>query len=307
MTPTRSGATSAPDFPSDVPNASVRAATIMKAASLCGVLGTRSDRAPRLLAALCNPTISLAEVAALVELDPALSLRVLRVANSAYYARSRSIGTIGRALSLLGLHSVRGIAATACLDRVLTVGASSTKDIKAVMYHSMATATAAESLARVSHPAQAADAFIAGLLHNAGTIVQMHLDTPGVQTLMQQPGDGPLDIRQLEADHGIIGHEECGAVIFAAWNLPEPLVVATGHHHGPLEEAPHAHRDLVAYIQVGASLALACGYTFSLEPAATPGDPAAVAQLGLDDDQIAAVAATVPERVAALDDALFGA
>jgi len=271
----------------DTPHVSVNTAAILRAASITGVMGGATDRAPLLLAALCDSEISAAAVAALIGQDPALSLRVLRVANSAYYGQSRSIGSIDRALSLLGLDSVRGIAAAACLDRVLIVGASTAAaDLKGMMHHSRAAATAAEALARIRHRARTADAFITGLLHDVGTVVQLHLD--------------------VAAPPEFICHEECGAVIFAAWNLPEPLIVATRYHHRPLE-APPIHRDLAALVHLGASLALAGGYTFVLEPTSTPLDPAAIAQLGLEDDEIAAVAAALPERVAALDHALHGA
>jgi HD-like signal output (HDOD) protein len=285
MSSTRSGATSPPDLRGGTPDASINKAAILKAASMSGVMGAGTGGAPRLLAALCDSEISAAEVARLIGQDPALSLRVLRVANSAYYGRSRSIGSIDRALSLLGLDSVRGIAAAACLDRVLTVGAgTASADLRGMMHHSRATATAAEALAHIRHPARATDAFITGLLHNVGTIVQFHLDAP------------------VACD--IIGHEECAAVIFTAWNLPEQLIVATRHHHRPLA-APQTHRDLATLVHLGASLALTAGYTFALEPASMALDPAAIAQLGLEDDQIAAVAAALPERVAALDQALF--
>jgi HD-like signal output (HDOD) protein len=287
------------------PRAAARVSDILKVASLRGVLGVRSDSVSRVLAALCDPAISITEIAALVGRDPALSLRVLRVANSAYYAQSRSIGTIDRALSVLGVNSVRGIAAAVCLDRMLTLDAgTATQDLKAMLNHSRATATAAESLARIARPMQVADAFIAGLLHNVGTIVQPHLGIPGARALMQQADHGLHDIRQLEAHLDVIGHEECGAVIFAAWNLPEPLIAAARHHHRP-QESPQANRDLVALIHLGSHLALAAGYTFSLEPNTTPTDPSAIAQLGLDDDAIAAVAADLPERMTALDEALF--
>lgn len=287
MSTTRRIATSPSDSPGGTADVSIDNAAILRAASKSGVMGAGTGRAPRLLSALCDSEISAAEVAALITQDPALSLRVLRVANSAYYGQSRSIGSIDRALSLLGLDSVRGIAAAACLDRVLTIGASTVAaDLEGMMRHSRATATAAEALARIGHPTRAADAFITGLLHNVGTIVQLHLDDPAARYM--------------------IGHEECAAVIFSVWNLPEPLIVATRHHHRPLA-APQTHRDLATLVYLGASIALAGGYTFALEPASVPLDPAAMAQLGLDEDQIAAVAAALPERVAALDQALFGA
>ena len=91
---------------------------ILKSAASIGVIGSGAGTVPRLMAALCDPDVSAAVVEDLVGRDPVLSLRVLRVANSAFYGQSRSITRIERALQLLGLDAVRGIAAAACLDRV---------------------------------------------------------------------------------------------------------------------------------------------------------------------------------------------
>jgi len=118
------------------------------------------------MAALCNSDVSPGEVESLVLGEPALYARVLRIANSAYYGQARSITTLSRAVVVLGLDAVRGIAAAACLDRTLPRGwKHPLVDMNAVVHHSVATAAAAEALARIRHPDLAAEAFVAGLLH----------------------------------------------------------------------------------------------------------------------------------------------
>jgi hypothetical protein len=92
------------------------AAAILKAAAAGGIIGTEGGNAPRFLAVLCDPDVSADEVTELVGHDPALTLRVLRVANSAYYGQPRSIARIDRAVGLVGLDAVRGIAAAASGD-----------------------------------------------------------------------------------------------------------------------------------------------------------------------------------------------
>ena len=279
---------------------------ILKAAASLGVLGTGTNGAPRIMAALCNPEVSSREVAALVGKEPALYARVLRVANSPYYGQSRSITTIDRALVVLGVDAVRGIAAAACLDRSLPRrGEDSVVDIKSLIRHSIATAASAESLARIRRPALAAEAFIAGLLHNLGIVVQLQLDAPGIRTMIKLREAGDVrDMRALELDCAAVGHEECVGVIFEAWQLPESLIAAARDHHDPMGAA-QPHRELAALINLGANLGLAGGSTFGLEPSQVARNASAMASLELDDDQLDGIAVDMPARVAALRSALM--
>jgi HD-like signal output (HDOD) protein len=279
---------------------------ILKAAASIGVLGTAAHSAPRIMAALCDPAIGTKQVAALIGKEPALYARVLRVANSPYYGQSRSVTTIDRALMVLGVDAVRGIAAAACLDRGLPRrGEHSVVDMRSVIQHSIATAASAESLARIRRPALAAEAFIAGLLHNLGIVVQVHLDAPGMQAMINLREAGDLrDMRALESDCVAIGHEECIAVIFEAWQLPESLIAAARDHHDPMA-APAPHRELAALINLGANLGLAVGSTFELEPVQVARNAPAMACLGLDDGQLDGVADDMPARVAELKSALL--
>src|ERR1700692_4280380 len=185
---------------------------ILRAAASLGVLGNGANSAPRIMAALCNPEVSSRQGAALVGKGPAVvrraRSRAQRVANSPCYGQSRSIPTIDRALVVLGVDAVRGIAAAACLDRSLPRrGEDSVVDMRSLIQHSIATAASAQSLARTGRPALAAEAFIAGLLHNLGIVVQLQLDAPGIRTMIKLREAGDVrDMRALELDCAAIGH-----------------------------------------------------------------------------------------------------
>ncbi len=277
---------------------------ILKSAAALGVLGAGNRSGPRLMAALCNPEVDGRDVAGLIRSEPALYARVLRVANSPYYGQSRAITSIERALPLLGLDAVRGIAAAACLDHVVVQGGAPL-EMQALVRHSMATAAASDALARIHHRALAGEAFIAGLLHNLGVAVQIHLDTPGVQAMIEVRRVNPCgSIRELESDRVLVGHEECVAVIFEAWKLPAGLVAAVRHHHDPLG-APEPYRALACLVNLGATLALACGHTFTLEPAPAERHAGAMALLELTAGDLDRVEAALPERLAALRSALL--
>jgi HD-like signal output (HDOD) protein len=281
-------------------------AQILKAAADMGIIGSNAHAAPRMMAALCSPMVTAREVAALTGTEPSICARVLRVANSPYYGQTRSVSTIERALVLLGLDAVRGIAAAVCLNRAVASGGNSTAvDMQAFLLHSLATAAAAESLARLARRAPASDAFIAGLLHNLGVMVQIRLDPAGIQDIIDARRiDAVREIRLLESERAAVGHEECAGIIFDAWQLPDSLVAAARHHHEP-RGAPESHRDLACLVNLGAGVALACGNAYALEPVAAAFNTWAMAHLELAEEQLDSVADALPARIAELRSALL--
>jgi HD-like signal output (HDOD) protein len=289
----------------------VRAATVMdaqeilRAAASLGFLGGSAQATPRILSMLCDPATDIRAVAALIERDPGLSLRVLRVANSAYYGMSRNVISINRALLLLGQDAVRGIAAAACMDRTLRAAQSSLPvNVDALVRHSLAVAVAAEAVLRRPAPAQAAEAFMAGLLHNLGIAVQLVLQPQlalQLRAAMQCHPDG--SVRAAEAALGMVAHEHCVGVILERWHFPPLLTDVVSHHHAPAL-APPASRPLATAVHVGLGLAAGAGRHFEIEPAAVATDQALMDAAGITAGDCAAVAADLPARLDTLLQAL---
>jgi HD-like signal output (HDOD) protein len=176
--------------------------------------------------------------------------------------------------------------------------------MRPVLRHSLATAVAAECLARIGCPALASEAFMAGLLHNLGILVQVSLDRAGVDAMIEaRRADDRRAMRMLEAERSAVGHEMCVAVLFEAWQMPETLIAAVQNHHDPMA-APENHRPLAALINLGSQLALETGSTFALEPHAMNRTLAALAALDLNDIQLDGVAGELPGRLAELCNAL---
>ncbi len=206
---------------------------------------------------------------------------------------------------LLGRDAVRSIAAAACFDRTLARSPkSSAVDMQVVARHSLATAAAAEALATIARKPPAAEAFIAGLLHNLGIPVQAHLDSRGIEAMIAANRNGAAgSVRELEAKYVAVRHEECLAVVFEAWQMPDALVAVAAHHHAPMD-APPAQRDLAALVNLGATLGLASCPGNQLEATSAELHLPAIQWLGLTNEQIDTVAAQLPARVAELGSAL---
>lgn len=286
----------------------IETADILKAAAALGVLGGNAQAGRRLLAMLCNPAITAGDIAAAIDREPGMAARVLRVANSAFYGLARKVSTIDRALMLLGLNAVRGIAAAACLDRAVPQGKDAPQfDVATLLRHSVAVAAAASELARLRKPALASEAFIAGLLHDFGVLVQLRVDPAGLQVFTRQLAlTGDLSASQLESRHVKVTHDQCAAVIFEEWKLPASLVAAAQFHHNP-DDAPEAHAEIAALVHVADSLVRTGEMGFAYEPSADPVSRFAMGVLGVSDADLAAVGAELPERVQALQQSLNAA
>ena len=284
----------------------IDAAQILRAAATLGIIGASADFSPRLLTLLCSPQSSGLEIASLIATEPAMYARILRVANSPYYGHARSITTLERALLLLGRAAVRAIAAATCFDRTMARSIKGTTiDMQALLRHSLTTAVAAEALAAIARRPIATEAFIAGLLHNLGIAVQIHLDPPGIDAMIEaNRSGGRSTIRQLECDHARVGHEDCLALVFHAWSMPDSLVACARHHHEPMD-APESVRDMAALVNLGATLGLATGATHTLEPNAVERHEPAMRWLGLTAEHLDGVSIRLPALVAELGTALF--
>src|SRR3569833_450083 len=219
---------------------------ILEAAAALRMAQVGSGSPASLITVLCDDNVGADELAARIQAQPMLTAVVLRVANSPYYGQAKTVGNISRALMLLGVNAVRGIAAAACVDQVMPQRINCLPDIPALLRHSLATAIAGEMLATMTHPLLARDAFLAGLLHNLGIVLQASLEPAATSALIAARKTQPTDpIRTMEQKHSLVSHEDCAAVLFDAWQLPDRIVESARCHHSPGQAQP-THRVLAS-------------------------------------------------------------
>lgn len=221
---------------------------ITRIAGSMGPVGNAAS-VPRLLAALWSDTLDGEGVARLVSAEPNLTMRILRVANSAYYGLSGTVSSVKRAVLILGHEAVRGIAAAGCLGRTIPASGNAAMGGGRLLRHSIATAVTAQALAEAVRLDRAGDAFIAGLLHDIGVAVQTHRE-----------GSDPQEQRALAE----LPHAAIGAVLIRAWNLPPWLEAVTQHHDAPLEAPPELRR-LSAVVSLADALAGSRGFDHPFE------------------------------------------
>ncbi|CDG84735.1 HDOD domain-containing protein [Janthinobacterium agaricidamnosum] len=195
--------------------------------------------APKVVAELINSFndagVSTEEIAAKVAADPVLSAKLLRLANSAYYHVSRSIGTVDDAVLMLGFVTVR----TLVISSGLVSGFKSVPglDLKQFWRYSLHTAVSAKWIAREA--GENTDlAFTIGMMHAIGQLV-IHAAMPE-QAMQLDKIAGPLDSRRLDAEQVSLGYcfADVGAELASRWKFPAPFGAAIAAFPAPLAAAP---------------------------------------------------------------------
>jgi len=230
-------------------------------------IATLPEVTVRIIDLVEDPGSSARDMHHLISSDPALTARMLKVVNSAFYGLPRQIASINRAVSLLGLNAVKNIAIAASLAKLFRGGSlGSHFDAQRLWTHSCVTASAAGAVARLSGRTGIADeAFLAGLVHDVGILVELQHDRDRLALAIQEASEGS-DFREAEMRNLGASHERFGAVLCEHWKFPSSLVWVVGHHHDPMA-VPVANRDLPGIVHVADHLAgeVAGGFTLDLD------------------------------------------
>jgi putative nucleotidyltransferase with HDIG domain len=191
-------------------------------------LPVQPGAAMRLLWMLEDPRTSAADLGRLIESDPALSTQVIRLSNTAFYGLSGKVSSAWRAVTVLGLATVRAIATTAAFDLFSEKGRSVPDDF---WEHSVTTAAAAAAIAR-RVGVQPNDAFSAGLLHDLGTALVFRRAPRRYDTAMDRRTASPeLLLVDIENEEFGTTHAQVGAAALGVMRFPADMAEAIGEHH----------------------------------------------------------------------------
>lgn len=193
-----------------------------------------------------DPDSSAKDVAAVIAVEPMLSARLLKVANSSYFGQVREVTTVERATIVLGLNYVRAIGLAVQLSlpfsRLDAVG----MDMQAFWRDCLLRACVARQVAKRADAAIADQAFLIGLTQDLAIpalAVRHGVDYIEAQRRFQSTQH---ELDAWERTNLGYTHAEAAEAILDSWNLPKELTVPIGRHHGPSEEDPEGHSEPAA-------------------------------------------------------------
>jgi len=184
----------------------------------------------RIVEAASNPDTSVSELSKLILEDQALTGRVLKMANSAYYAMPQKISTITRAVMVLGFITLKNFITGITVVDTLNSDAFKGRLFETFWVHALACSLSASFLAQRLKVDHREEAMIAGLMHDCGKLFLDHHLPDAYRRVTEMTRQGK-DV--LVAEKKVFGltHVDVGEKIAHKWSLPSHLVEAIRNHH----------------------------------------------------------------------------
>ena len=161
--------------------------------------------------------------------DPALTAKVLRIVNSPYYGAKREVSSVSQAVITLGTRQVTALALSSSLYNLACKWESSIDQVR-FWRHSLETAIGSRIIAEKVKYANVEEAFVAGLLHDLGTLILEKTYSEQFARIQKNCKDGESLI-DLEEEAWGTNHAKVGQFLLEQWNLPDSICTAVGHHH----------------------------------------------------------------------------
>ncbi|MEM7624822.1 MAG: HDOD domain-containing protein [Planctomycetota bacterium] len=252
---------------------------------------------PAVIEATSNTGVSADLIADVLRRDPTVAAKVLRIANSPFYSRNGDITDVGRAVVRLGVMAVRNLVIGLCAGSALRAIGRARQGHALLWYHSVATAAAAELIAREVGYGLPEEAFTAGLLHDFGQLAMLVTEPTLFEQVATQssPGDKKFLFREREAFG--MDHTEAGAAIMRHWGLPIALCEAARDHHA-VTAAEFAASRLTAIVALADTLTQRMGIGLDFTTGTSPRTQAALEALSLSSDDAFRIAQVLPARIA---------
>jgi HD-like signal output (HDOD) protein/DNA-binding NarL/FixJ family response regulator len=173
----------------------------------------------------------------ILELDPSITARLLRLSNSAYYSFKRKIKSVKDTVTLMGTREILSLVRLACITGSIKTKPDVEVAVKQVWEHSATCAITAKLLYEVTDIAKTEELgdelFICGIIHDLGKIVLWSLFPEYYMTFVMNPEVGDYPTSEEEVKFLGVSHSDVGRTLAEHWKLPEQLSDAITFHHNP--------------------------------------------------------------------------
>ncbi|MBT9506499.1 HDOD domain-containing protein [Rhodoferax sp.] len=176
----------------------------------------------------CTPK----DLVQVIDKDPVVTVKILKVVNSAYYSLPKQITSINHAVVYLGFNTIKNLALSIAAIGMLPKDNAAGFDAQQYLLHSLATASIAKQLALRLDDADPMDCFIAGLLHDFGKVVFAQFMPNEFRKALQasQANGSSLHLALQEVigvDHAVVG-----AMLVEKWRFAPNLIQTIRHQYG---------------------------------------------------------------------------
>lgn len=188
----------------------------------------------RIIGIINDPNSTANDLKEVIQIDPPLAAKVLRLANSAYFSPRSSIGEIQGAIIWVGYDAIRELALSQKVCEIFNTDDSFEGFSRIALWkHSLSVAILSKLILRREFGEKGESAYIAGLLHDMGQIVEDQFCHRDFKAALVESRNKKVNLIRTEREFLGYDHTEVGRVITRDWKIPEELSVAIESHHNP--------------------------------------------------------------------------
>ncbi|GAB4336182.1 MAG: hypothetical protein Kow0037_17040 [Calditrichia bacterium] len=186
----------------------------------------------KLIALISDESSSMREIGNLIEEDPPLVAKILRIVNSGYYNLRKQVTDIRQAVVFLGIEEIRNLVfALSVFSTFYHIKENQNFSFLQFWKHSASTAKMAAALAKFLNLPIAQSVFINGLLHDFGRLILQLYFQEEYNQVFEYAHSSQCSLLTAERKVLDFGHNEAGAWLAEFWNLPAEVTHAINHHH----------------------------------------------------------------------------
>ena len=219
-------------------------------------LASLPEVAMRISRMVDDPTSSAADIGREISNDAALTVRLLKIANSPAFGQHGKIATISRAITVLGVRQVRDLTVGLTAIRTFDGIGNELITMQSFWRHSVLCAVAASQITARRNGGRGESPFIAGLLHDIGQLVLFSRAPQSARQALLMSVDAADDLALYACEREVMGfdHGAVGVALAKSWGLPVSLQECIEFHHEP--SGAQAHPSEVATIHIANSVAV---------------------------------------------------
>ena len=181
---------------------------------------------------LRDPDTSIQTVCDTIEKDQAITLKILKLVNSAFYGFKSKISDLRNAVALLGYNAVRNaIVSLSVINSFPKRVTLMDFDISQFWKHSLAVAVSSKNIAQLSKKESPDNCFVGGLLHDTGKVIMAQYFPELFEVVWSTLQNNEISFYESEQKTLPIDHTKVGAHLANKWQLPQGLVDAIRWHH----------------------------------------------------------------------------
>lgn len=258
----------------------------------------------KIIAVASDPNSSAKDLANVIKLDPSLTVRVLRIVNSAYYGLPRKIAELSEAVMILGFKTVRNIALSVFTYSSVVRRKKSVIDHVALWKHFVGVAVASELIAQLVGYPNKEELFVAGLLHDMGKVTLEFVSPEMFLAVAKLAKTLKISFFEAEKKLDLPNHALISMKTIERWRLPELISQSCGGHHTPDTFSDSLYSDVISMVHVSDFFVNAIGYGESYSYGGLELSPYALNLLGLKPKTLTNYLKKLKEKLATADEFL---